>query len=258
MLRAKTVSRNFLVLWRTREAESWQGENPGRSVGTHMKGLISGDTIFISSCDDQELYLLGALRISKTGKESAGRLESSYFAKGKSLAGSFQFLPLGSAKRKLRFEQGVSSRLVASKSLLWQVRARRRLSIESATLLLAILKQQQRSNLRIQQKFKAETRRLISTVSRIERDPRVRRFTLKTGKYTCSVCGLEPAEKFCAWARECLDVHHIRPLSENRRRGVTTMRDVILVCPTCHRALHLFPSGPAAWRRLRFLCATTA
>lgn len=258
MLRAKTVPRNFLVLWQTQQAEFWQGENPGRSIGTHMKGVISGDTIFISSCDDQELYLLGALRISKTGKESVGDSKGSYFAKGESLAGPFQFLPLGSAKWKLRFEQGVSTRLIASKSLLWQVRARRRLSMESATLLLAILKQQQRSNLRIQRKFKAETRRLISTVSRIERDPRVRKFTLRRGKYTCSVCGLAPAEKFGAWARECLDVHHIRPLSENRRRGATTLRDVILVCPTCHRALHLFPSGPAAWRRLRLLCATTA
>lgn len=252
---AFTGPRHFLVLWQTREADQWEGENPNGSNGTHMKGLVPGDTIFIAACDNRELYLLGAIRVSKTGKHSAGDWKGSYFAEGRSLAGRFQFLALSAIKWRLRFEHSVSPRLARSKSLLWQVRSRRQLSEESASLLLTVLKRQQNMASKLDHIFKAETRRLVSSVSKIERDHRVRRAALRRGKYRCSVCGLEPKEKFGAWARECLEVHHLRPLAQHIKRGPTLLRDVILVCPTCHRALHLFPSGPSAWRRLRHICS---
>lgn len=247
--------RKFLVLWQTQEADQWEGETPDGSNGSHMKGLAPGDTIYIAACDDRELYLLGALRVSKTGKHNAGEWKGSYFADGRSVAGPFQFLALGAIKWKLRFEHTKSTRLARSKSLLWQVRSRRQLSQESASLLLAILQRQQSMAPKFDHVFKAETRRLVTSVSKIERDHRVRKAALRRDKYTCSVCGLEPKEKYGAWARECLEVHHLRPLAQNIKRGPTLLRDVILVCPTCHRALHLFPSGPSAWRRLRHLCS---
>ena len=224
-----------------------------------MKGLLPGDMVFVSACDNRELYILGALKISRVGKRFfSGWGGVKPFAEGRSLAGTFQFLPLGTKKWKLRFENTASTRLAKSKSLLWQVRSRRRLSAESARLLLYVLEQRQRLDSKIRQRFKAETRRLITSVSRIERDPRVRRAVLRRGKYTCSICGLVPSDTFGAWARECLEVHHLKPLAENTRRAPTTMRDVILVCPTCHHALHLFPYGPAAWRRLRSICDRNA
>lgn len=87
-------ARSFLVLWQTAEAESWVGETPGNSVGSHMKGLVKGDTIFVCTCDDSELFLLGAITVSRLSIESSGRFRGKPRIDGKPLAGVFQMLPL--------------------------------------------------------------------------------------------------------------------------------------------------------------------
>ena len=245
---------SYLVLWQTAEADSWQGQTPRGSVGTHMKDLVDGDIIFISACDAKELYLLGALRISRTGIKRSGRWKGKPNAEGKTLAGAFQFLPLREQKWKLRFERTRQPKLAKSKSLLWQVRSRRRLAAASAKLLLDILKQGKKQAVQINRIFRQEGSVRMRAMLQRERDPAVRRAALRHYGHKCLTCAFDPVRTYGPWAKDCLEVHHLNPLSVRyRKRARTTLRDVVVVCPTCHRALHAFPPGPAAWRRLKWL-----
>jgi hypothetical protein len=227
---------------------------PRRSIGTHMRDIHRGDRIFVCRCDGEELFLLGALEVNRIGVERSGEWRGKPFAAGKALAGPFQMLPLGNLKWQLRFESTASPRLAKTKSLLWQVRSRRRLMLASAALLLQALGRNRPMQSKIRQQFDVEGRRMLQSVSKAERDPRLRRAVLMEYDYTCVICGLKPAELYGPFAKECLDVHHLRPLGNTRsRRAPTTLRDAILVCPTCHRALHL-SDQPGAWQRFKHEC----
>jgi 5-methylcytosine-specific restriction protein A len=57
----------------------------------------------------------------------------------------------------------------------------------------------------------------------------------KTGRLACEVCDFESFEAFAI--EGVIDVHHVVPLHKIGE-SVTTMNDLALVCPTCHRVLH--------------------
>jgi 5-methylcytosine-specific restriction protein A len=64
----------------------------------------------------------------------------------------------------------------------------------------------------------------------------------KAGKLNCDHCPFDPAvdARLAGTGvklRSTLDVHHLKPLEEGRRR--TTVADFSLLCPTCHRIEHL-------------------
>ena len=239
--------RSFLVLWQTAEAETWIGTTPSGSVGSHMKGLEKGDRIFIAACDGLEIFLLGAMRVTGLGVSQGGLYSGKPRVDGKTLAGAFQMKPLGRLKWRLRFEGTDSPKLSPSRSLLWQVRSRRRLSPSSADLLLRTLKSEGRVQTRIQKQFSKEGR-LVQGTKR-ERDPKLRRAALRAYNFTCVICGLRPFDSYGPFAKDCLDVHHLKPLASGGTKR-PTLQDVILACPTCHRALHMF-GAPAAWKRFR-------
>lgn len=250
-----TNSRSFLVLWQTAEAESFLGITPSGSVGSHMKDLVRGDRIFVIACDGSEIYLLGAMRVTSVGTELAGPYRGKPRANGKTLAGSFQMVPLGGIKWRLRFEGTESPKLSKSKSLVWQVRSRRRLNPPSADLLLKTLARGRRVQEREDQQFAKEGHLVMQAGTKRERDPKVRRAALTAYDFTCMICGLKPLDVYGRFAKDCLDVHHLKPLAASgAKRSATTLRDVILACPTCHRALHMF-GVPAAWKRFRRECA---
>ncbi len=56
-----------------------------------------------------------------------------------------------------------------------------------------------------------------------------------TGRLACEVCDFESSETYDV--EGIIDVHHIVPLHK-LGESVTTLRDLALVCPTCHRVLH--------------------
>lgn len=131
-------TRSFLVQWEA-DSHKWIGKPLTKSVGTQMKGLAKGDQIFVSTCDEKEIYLLGAMRVSKVGYERKGSHEQP-FAVGDTLVGPITSLPLGGIKWQLKFESTTATKLSPSKSLPWQVRARRRLTPSSAETLLTALR----------------------------------------------------------------------------------------------------------------------
>ena len=79
---------------------------------------------------------------------------------------------------------------------------------------------------------------------RRERNPTLRREKLKATRATglplaCEVCDRNVDSDFGAIAKadSMVDVHHLAWLSDSGERSIK-LKDVIVVCPTCHRALH--------------------
>ena len=71
----------------------------------------------------------------------------------------------------------------------------------------------------------------IDIGGRLSRQPSLRR----TGRLACEVCDFESSEAYDVAG--VIDVHHVVPLHKIGE-SVTTMNDLALVCPTCHRVLH--------------------
>ncbi|TQS72972.1 hypothetical protein ERN12_04115 [Rhodobacteraceae bacterium] len=59
--------------------------------------------------------------------------------------------------------------------------------------------------------------------------------------YTCQTCGLRlevSSGKFI------IEVHHLKPVGELSEATVTSIDDLICLCPTCHRVAHSKPGSP--------------
>lgn len=52
--------------------------------------------------------------------------------------------------------------------------------------------------------------------------------------YTCQICGF----KFELDGKKIIECHHLYPLSDGEVR-ITKIEDLVSVCPTCHRIIHL-------------------
>ena len=117
MTELTATGRDFLVLWRWREALRIQGTVVTEAWGTHAGGLNRGDRMFVWATKDNELYLLGAIEVKRSGDD---------WNEGRSLYGPFQIIPLKGLKWKLRFQQTDSVKLSRKAPLARQVRARRR------------------------------------------------------------------------------------------------------------------------------------
>jgi len=56
--------------------------------------------------------------------------------------------------------------------------------------------------------------------------------------YKCEICRFSYIKTFGKSIRECLEVHHKNPLYEIKKKVVTNINDLLLICPNCHRAIH--------------------
>jgi len=65
-------------------------------------------------------------------------------------------------------------------------------------------------------------------------------FLLRHGELFCEACGLRPVPTY---GYPLVDAHHRLPLSQYATVGKisTTLADFIMLCPTCHRAVHKHP-----------------
>ncbi len=70
------------------------------------------------------------------------------------------------------------------------------------------------------------------------------------GRLACEVCGFDSQSHF--GIAGVIDVHHIAPLHKVGE-SVTSLEDLVVVCPTCHRLLHTFSPvvTPAELREIR-------
>lgn len=59
-----------------------------------------------------------------------------------------------------------------------------------------------------------------------------------SGKLFCEACGVEPLK---VYGVEIIEAHHRIPLSKSEEGRVTEIADLIMLCPSCHRAVHRIP-----------------
>jgi hypothetical protein len=92
-----------------------------------------------------------------------------------------------------------------------------------------------------------EEARRYNASRRVERNRRVRKAVLDHRKPVCEACGLDPGHHYnlngsIPAAKMPVEVHHLAPLSslvEGERVKYSIPEDFAVLCPTCHRVVHL-------------------
>ncbi len=80
---------------------------------------------------------------------------------------------------------------------------------------------------------------IYSLVRQRERNPRNRLLCLSYHGNSCHVCDFVSGTKYGSEIGSILEVHHIEPLSElGKARVYDPRKDLIPLCPNCHRAIH--------------------
>lgn len=54
----------------------------------------------------------------------------------------------------------------------------------------------------------------------------------------CEVCRFSFRARYGPSVKDALEVHHCNPVAERKGVRVTTIDDLALLCPNCHRAMH--------------------
>lgn len=60
----------------------------------------------------------------------------------------------------------------------------------------------------------------------------------ETGALACESCGFEAAARFPGIDSHLIEVHHRNLLSASSEPVKTSLNDLAILCPTCHRAIH--------------------
>ena len=87
-----------------------------------------------------------------------------------------------------------------------------------------------------------EGRRVFTQHFRIERNHQLRKAYLSLHpEPICDVCGRNMRDVY-PWTVNMLEIHHLCPLSSfsDEEAHQTNIDDVVGLCPSCHRAVHLF------------------
>ncbi len=213
-----------------------------RAVGKHASGLKPRDRMFVWATTGNELFLLGAIEVQRSGKG---------WSEGRSLYGPFQIIPLKALKWKLRF-QSSADRLSRKGRLAMQVRSRRQPTPETTRLLERIFSEEKvraQKDIRVQ-----EGKTKLVTLTQRERNKDLRILALRERGVRCEICRFDFVKTYGEFAKNCVEVHHLKLLALAKKRGVSnTLDDVIVVCPNCHRALHQF-RNPGNWKAFRKAC----
>jgi hypothetical protein len=233
--------RDILIQWTSAEADSLDDEPCiiESSVGYRMRYLCPGDTLFVCSTDAAEVYLLGALKITKVVRR---RPRASAY--GDSLYGAFYRRPLGQKKWALRFTSG-PDRLDRNSSLTWQLRSHRYLEADSTDCLRRTLKDTQDAA-EIIRHFTEGERRLVESL-RATRSIPLRLAARSHHGTECYCCGFDFKVFYGSSADGLCQVHHLHPLAEGER--ATSVEDVRVVCANCHIVLHNEDIDPGELQR---------
>lgn len=76
------------------------------------------------------------------------------------------------------------------------------------------------------------------SMNRYERNPEARRRCIEKYGTTCQVCGLNFKDMYGDIGEGFIHVHHITPLSAQKKRHQIDETNLIPVCPNCHAMLH--------------------
>lgn len=87
---------------------------------------------------------------------------------------------------------------------------------------------------------KTEGGKKIVTSSKYERQPSVRKDAIDIHGFECAACGFNFEEHYGDWGKGFIEVHHLKPLSENKGDETETnpQTDLVVLCANCHRMVH--------------------
>jgi len=84
-------------------------------------------------------------------------------------------------------------------------------------------------------------------VSRVERSAEARNQCLEHYGYRCQACGMNFRERYGAFAKGFIHIHHLYPLSQkDELSAIDPANDLVPLCPNCHAVEHMKDSGPFA------------
>ena len=196
------MSRNILVYWQPDNAAYNVGEVVTRCFWSQMKSKIPGDRLYIISHEKMRLYLLGIIEVSQVKKYSGNEFpeyNGKHVAYGRSVFGKFQKIFFDKMVPNLRFESK-SEKIVKNDGLIQQLQTNRILTPDSAEILADLLLKRQpaykKSLSREKKAFFREGARQNLSMSRTERDPRVRKYALNKYGYACMICGMSFADVY--------------------------------------------------------------
>ncbi|WP_340111009.1 HNH endonuclease [Maribellus mangrovi] len=87
---------------------------------------------------------------------------------------------------------------------------------------------------------KKEGKKIARYVTLYERNKKNRQEAIKFHGTNCMACGFNFEEVYGEYAREFIEVHHIKPLFEmDEELIINPKTDLICICSNCHRVIHL-------------------
>jgi len=71
------------------------------------------------------------------------------------------------------------------------------------------------------------------------RSPQLRKDAIAANNgYSCYICGENFEEKYGEFGKGYIEIHHKKPLKDNKENHLTTINEVAVVCANCHSVLH--------------------
>ena len=71
-----------------------------------------------------------------------------------------------------------------------------------------------------------------------ERDSKFRKDAIKIHGLICKVCGFDFQKTYGNWGQDFIEVHHVIPLADGKKRETNPKTDLTVVCSNCHRMIH--------------------
>ena len=84
-----------------------------------------------------------------------------------------------------------------------------------------------------------------------KRDPKLKALAIEKYGLTCQVCNFDFAKFYGELGSGYIEMHHLVPLGVTKEERMSTVDDVAIVCPNCHRVLHRNGKEPFSIEQLK-------
>jgi predicted HNH restriction endonuclease len=83
-----------------------------------------------------------------------------------------------------------------------------------------------------------EGRRVLYTLSRAERNPRLRKACIKKHGTRCKACNFDFEKRYGEIGKGYIHIHHLKPMANAAAARDVSVDDLVPVCANCHAMLH--------------------
>lgn len=83
-----------------------------------------------------------------------------------------------------------------------------------------------------------EGRRILYTLSRSERSPKLRKACIEKHGTRCTVCNFDFEKRYGAIGKGFIHIHHLKPMASAKVSRDVSVDELVPVCANCHAMLH--------------------